>query len=76
MSARFPQSRDSLLQISGVGQVKLDHYGDAFLHEIMSFCEKHQIEEIAKPSAIESRPRYRTASRGRHVEGWGVVQQV
>ncbi|MBO9481542.1 DNA helicase RecQ [Salinisphaera sp. G21_0] len=68
MSARFPQSRYSLLQISGVGQVKLDHYGDAFLHEIISFCEKHQIEEIAKPSAIDSRPRHRTVSRGRHVE--------
>ncbi|WP_257266263.1 DNA helicase RecQ [Endozoicomonas sp. ONNA2] len=67
MSARFPQSRYSLLQISGVGQVKLDHYGDAFLHEITSFCDKNQIEEITKPSVRESLPSLRTASRGRHV---------
>ncbi len=68
MAAWFPQSPTSLLEISGVGQVKLDHYGDAFLHEITSFCTKHQIEEIAKPIERENRPRQRTSSQRRHVE--------
>jgi len=45
MSAYFPQSSGSLLQINGVGRVKLKRYGDAFLGLIVSFCEKHEIEE-------------------------------
>jgi ATP-dependent DNA helicase RecQ len=31
MAARRPATRDELLDVSGVGLVKLDRYGDAFL---------------------------------------------
>ena len=48
MAVYFPHSKESLLQISGVGRVKLDHYGDAFLHEITEFCRKQQIPENPK----------------------------
>lgn len=75
MAAWFPQSKDSLLQISGVGNVKLDHYGDAFLHEITNFCSAHQISEIAKSSNTSRASDSYSASRkntsrpsGRHVE--------
>jgi ATP-dependent DNA helicase RecQ len=45
MAAYYPQSRDSLLAISGVGQVKASQYGDEFLNVVVSFCEKHDIKE-------------------------------
>ncbi len=50
MSAYFPQSQESLLQINGVGSVKLDRYGDAFLQVITDFCQAHQIAEIVRHS--------------------------
>lgn len=49
MAAYFPQSHESLLTISGVGQVKAQQYGEAFLEVIKSYCEKHGMSE--KPKA-------------------------
>jgi ATP-dependent DNA helicase RecQ len=57
MCSYYPQSLESLLNISGVGQVKASQYGDAFLNVIKLYCEKHRIAEI-------SHPRPREASRG------------
>jgi ATP-dependent DNA helicase RecQ len=54
MSAYYPQSSTSLLQISGVGQAKLEKYGDVFLGVIKSYCEKHGIKESSRPSVSPS----------------------
>ena len=51
MAAYYPQSASSLLKISGVGQVKLRQYGEAFLEVIGEYCKKHGLEEIARPTA-------------------------
>jgi ATP-dependent DNA helicase RecQ len=48
MSAYYPQSLASLLAISGVGQVKLNSYGEIFLAVIKPYCEKHKIVEKKK----------------------------
>ncbi len=53
MSAYFPQSQESLLAISGVGQVKLRSHGEAFLTIIKSYCEKHKIVEKKKEARRE-----------------------
>jgi len=50
MAAYYPQSSISLLNIAGVGQVKLDKYGDAFLAVIKAYCEKHELAEAPSPS--------------------------
>ena len=50
MSAYYPQSFESLLTISGVGQVKARQYGDAFLKVIRSYCDEHGIKEQQKES--------------------------
>jgi ATP-dependent DNA helicase RecQ len=49
MAAYYPQSTESLLNISGVGQVKSRQYGDAFLEVIKDYCEKHGLEERPHP---------------------------
>ncbi len=48
MAAYYPQSTESLLNISGVGQVKLRQYGAVFLEVIQSYCKKHGLEEKPK----------------------------
>ena len=48
MAAYFPQSSESLLTISGVGQVKAQQYGEAFLEVIRGFAEKHKLSERPK----------------------------
>jgi len=45
MSAYYPQSRAGLLNIAGVGQAKLNRYGDVFLEIIKLYCEKHGLTE-------------------------------
>ncbi len=48
MAAYYPQSAESLLNISGVGQVKARQYGEAFLEVIQTYCEKHGLKEKQK----------------------------
>ncbi|MGB7876630.1 MAG: DNA helicase RecQ [Anaerolineales bacterium] len=48
MAAYYPQSTGSLLDISGVGQVKLRQYGEPFLEVIKSYCEEHSLQERQK----------------------------
>jgi ATP-dependent DNA helicase RecQ len=48
MAAYYPQSHGSLLNISGVGQVKSRQYGDAFLEVIKAYCEQHGLKEKQK----------------------------
>ena len=38
--ARKPQSREELLSVKGVGEVKADQYGQAFLRLVREFCEE------------------------------------
>ena len=65
MAAYYPQSAASLLNISGVGQVKSRQYGDVFLDVIKTYCEKHELKEKQKEIVREksdSGRRYVTVS--------------
>ena len=53
MAAYYPQSVSSLLRISGVGQVKLRQYGEAFLEVIRAYSEKHELKETSKETTRE-----------------------
>jgi ATP-dependent DNA helicase RecQ len=59
MAAYYPQSNASLLNISGVGQVKLRQYGDAFLNVIKSYCVEHNLAEKSKRSSRDKSDRGR-----------------
>ena len=54
MAAFYPQSSDSLLKISGVGQVKLHQYGEAFLNIVKVYCGKHELNEKKKEAPREN----------------------
>ncbi|WP_345305747.1 DNA helicase RecQ [Candidatus Villigracilis saccharophilus] len=48
MAGYFPQSRESLLNISGVGKVKNERFGNEFLVIIKEFCRSNKIDEKYK----------------------------
>ncbi len=51
MSRRFPVTASELRQISGVGDVKLERYGEDFIKEIQGYAEKHRDGTAALPEA-------------------------
>ncbi|MDQ3004930.1 MAG: DNA helicase RecQ [Chloroflexota bacterium] len=48
MAVYFPQARESLLNISGVGRVKYERYGAEFLAIIKEYCRANEIDEKYK----------------------------
>ncbi|MDD7804461.1 MAG: DNA helicase RecQ [Endozoicomonas sp. (ex Botrylloides leachii)] len=69
MSTYFPQSRESLINISGVGNVKLNQYGDAFLLEITNFCQQHTLAETIIPEINSNKiSRSKSPTTARHIE--------
>lgn len=45
MAAYFPQTKDGLLNMSGMGRVKYERYGADFLAIIKEYCKENKIEE-------------------------------
>jgi ATP-dependent DNA helicase RecQ len=64
MAAYYPQSYESLLKISGVGQAKLREYGDAFLDVIKPYCEKHGLKENLRRAESPSSSARRVRDEG------------
>ncbi|KHD86751.1 DNA helicase RecQ [Heyndrickxia ginsengihumi] len=44
MSSKLPNTKEQLLSVKGVGQRKLDQYGDDFLRVIQDYMDEHAIE--------------------------------
>lgn len=53
MSSKLPKTVEDLLEIKGVGEQKLERYGQAFLVEIVNYCEENDVE---KPKGKEKTP--------------------
>ena len=51
MARFFPQTTESMLRISGVGDVKLLEYGAVFIHAIASYCVETGMKEIPEQKA-------------------------
>ncbi len=51
MAACFPQTPAQFLAIHGVGEAKMDRYGESFLSLIREYCEKHGIQPVDKAPA-------------------------
>jgi len=65
MATYFPQSRDNLLDIHGVGAVKCDRFGATFLDIIDRFCRENDIEERPKrpPKVLPGSPKKSSTAR-------------
>ena len=62
MAHYIPQSEESLLSISGVGEVKLEQYGDDFLAVICEYARENGLEDRTEPER-NSRSQLTGASR-------------
>lgn len=67
MATYFPQSKDSMLEISGVGYAKLEKYGLKILNEIFAYCQAKGIAEKQKSKIIYKVPKGFSTLR-RHFE--------
>ena len=55
MAYYFPQSRESFSRISGVGRMKLEQLGEAFIAVIGSYARRHDLAERSIPVARRGR---------------------
>jgi ATP-dependent DNA helicase RecQ len=65
MAAYFPHSEESLLNMHGIGEVKLVKFGQSFLYEIQKYAGDHQLKEIQKAAdvKIKKQPQLRNKKR-------------
>lgn len=56
MASAYPQSRESMRRITGVGQAKLDKYGAEFMREIARYCRERGLQEKLPASATNAPP--------------------
>ncbi len=54
MAAYFPHSRESFLQMHGVGQAKAERYADPFLAAIQAYCAENDLAEKPKSASTGS----------------------
>jgi len=59
MSAYYPQELESFSRMSGVGNVKLESYGQAFIEAIQTFLNDHPKQTFTNPPALGSKPKER-----------------
>ena len=64
MAHYYPQSRDSLLKINGVGRVKLNDFGDDFLDLVRDYAEPRSIQDRTAPESHDHRSESRRSSNG------------
>jgi ATP-dependent DNA helicase RecQ len=63
MAYYYPQTKESLLNIHGVGRAKSKKYGDDFLEVIVEFCQENELEERSKSAHSKSKPIKKTLNR-------------
>jgi ATP-dependent DNA helicase RecQ len=60
----LPQNDIEMLRISGVGDVKMEKYGQDFLSEIVAYCNENGIESKIELKAPKRKKRTKRNSRG------------
>ena len=55
MATRYPQNKESLMDIHGVGNVKYEKYGQTFIDVIRDYCSQHSTYRQPDPGANADR---------------------
>lgn len=67
MAIYFPQSRDSLLTIHGIGEAKFNKYGSLFIDIVQNYCSENQKTEQLKQNLKSTRVTLQSTKKPRHV---------
>lgn len=62
MSQCYPVDEQALRQIKGVGEMKLERYGAAFLAAIRQYAAEHKVSLPSSPATAEAQPEEKTPS--------------
>lgn len=73
MCVKLPHSPDEFLQVSGVGEMKLEKYGDSFINTIIAFCEENP-ERIAELPKAEP-PKRKKQEKNSHLETFRLFKE-
>lgn len=68
MAAFFPHSHRSLLDIHGVGAMKINRYGSVFLKIIRKYCSEHKIKEKRKSGHLSLQKATTSLKKKRYIE--------
>jgi len=68
MATFFPQSTKKLLMIHGVGEVRLERYGSAFLKIIKQYCRDKNITEKERSESITRAVKKKKTTGARSIE--------
>ncbi|MGL5414401.1 MAG: DNA helicase RecQ [Clostridium sp.] len=75
LSTRMPLNREQMLDVSGVGERKIEKYGDIFLEKIKEYVEEKNIEinfkienDIKLPKKVEGRKTKRVTEKEKSYE--------
>ena len=68
MATYFPQNEGQLLAINGVGDQKLQRYGEPFLALLKTYCSEHELQPLAKGAPIRSARPMSTPGKKRYEE--------
>ncbi|MCT2538241.1 DNA helicase RecQ [Aquibacillus koreensis] len=52
----FPETKEEMLDIKGVGERKYDQYGEAFLEVIIEWTKEHDVEKQTQPTMLKQEP--------------------
>ena len=63
MSTYFPQSKEYMMRMYGMGNVKFEKYGQAFIDILSDYCYENELEEKLKTSSVLTRKRQRHSTR-------------
>ncbi|MBM4764533.1 DNA helicase RecQ [Bacillus sp. B15-48] len=75
MCARLPQSVEEFLKVSGVGQHKLEKYGEQFIEAIVTFCKTHPDRERIVTSEAAPTKRKKKGVNDSHLETYELHQK-
>ena len=67
MSQYFPVDENSMLRITGVGEVKFKRYGEQFINLIQEYVENNDLEEEANKTKIIKKSPSKTATKNSHL---------
>ncbi|OKL36320.1 DNA helicase RecQ [Domibacillus mangrovi] len=74
MCAKMPQTEEEFLLVSGVGQSKLEKYGDSFLRAIQTFSADHPERERDVKATYVTKALKKKTVNGSHLETFDLHQ--
>lgn len=73
MCVKLPNNPAEFLRVTGVGEMKLEKYGDSFINTIRAFCELHPERINEKP--ITEVPKRRKSEKNSHLETYKLFKE-